>query len=61
MNPKPIEQARDPLLRAVMAALKRASLRARQEAERTGTCLVIWRGNRIVRISPKPAEPMSKP
>jgi hypothetical protein len=61
MNPKPIEQARDPILRAATAALKRAAQRARLEAVRTGTCLVIWRGNRIVRIPPKSAEPMSKP
>ena len=54
MNPKPIEQARDPLLRTAMYALKRAAKRARLEAERTQTCLVVRRGKGWVRIHPTP-------
>jgi hypothetical protein len=53
MNKKPISQARDPLLRGVMKALKRAAKRARREAEMTGTCLIIDDGQGIVRIDPK--------
>ena len=53
MNPKPIEKAHDPILRGATAALKRAAKRARIEAERTGTSLIIWRNNGLVRISPK--------
>jgi hypothetical protein len=53
MNPKPIEKARDPILRTAIYALKRAAKRARLEAERTGTCLVVRRGKTWVRISPK--------
>ena len=56
MNPKPIEQARDPLLRTAMSALKRAAKRARAEAQRTGTYLVVRRGNGWVRISPMEPE-----
>lgn len=50
MNPKPIEQAHDPILRGATAALKRAAERARIEAERTGTCLVVSRGKGWVRV-----------
>jgi hypothetical protein len=53
MNPKPIEQAYDPVLRGATAALKRAAKRARLEAERTGTCLIVARGKGWVRIPPK--------
>jgi hypothetical protein len=60
MNPKPIERAHDPVLRGATAALKRAAKRARLEAERTGTCLVVARGKGWVRISPKP-KPESEP
>ncbi len=54
MNPKPIEQARDPILRTATHALKRAAKRARLEAKRTGTCLIVRHGNGWIRISPKP-------
>jgi hypothetical protein len=53
MNPKPIEQAQDPVLRGATAALRRAAKRARREAERTGTCLIVARGKGWVRIPPK--------
>ena len=54
MNRKPTKQTYDLLLRGVMAALKRAAQRARIEAERTGTCLIIWRGKGWVRVPPIP-------
>jgi len=54
MNPKPIEEARDPVLRGATAALRRAAKRARLEAERTVTCLIIASGKGWIRISPKP-------
>jgi hypothetical protein len=53
MNRKLMEQTYDPFLRGIMAALKRAAKRARLEAERTGTCLVVARGKGWVRIPPK--------
>ena len=52
MNRKPIQQNYKPLMRGVMAALKRAAKRARIEAERTHTCLIVSRGKGFVRISP---------
>lgn len=56
MNPRPIEQAHDPIMRTALAALKRASDRARLEAVRTGTCLVISRGKDWIRVPPGQAE-----
>lgn len=61
MNRKPTKQAYDPLLRGVMAALKRAAKRARLDAERTGTGLIIWRGKGWVRIPPKSQSGSTKP
>jgi len=61
MNSKPIEHARDPILRTAMYALKRAARRARLEAERTGTCLIVRRGKGWIRISPKPRLGSKKP
>jgi len=53
MNRKPTKQVYDLLWQGGMAALKRAAKRARIEAARTGTRIIIWRDNRAVRISPK--------
>jgi hypothetical protein len=53
MNRKPVEQKYMPLMRGVMAALKRAAKRARRDAEHMGTRLVISRGKGWVRIPPK--------
>ncbi len=61
MNPKPIEQAHDPVLRGATSALRRAAKRARLEAERTGTCLIIARGKGWVRVPPKPRSGSTKP
>lgn len=43
MNPKPIEQANDAVLRFSLPALQRAALRAREVAWRTGTAVVVVR------------------
>jgi hypothetical protein len=55
MNKKSIDQARDPLLRDAIHALKRAGKRARKEAENTGTCLIVGDGEKVIRIHPKKA------
>lgn len=60
MNRKPTKRVYDPLLQGIMAALKRAATRARIEAARTGTCIIIWRGNKLVRIYPKPQSGSNK-
>lgn len=39
-------------VRDIMAALRRAARRAREEAIRTGTCLVIVRDGKIVHVPP---------
>jgi hypothetical protein len=52
MNPKPIEQAKDPDLPASLVALRRAAQRAREVAIRTGTRLVVARNGEWVRIKP---------
>ncbi|MFN7573331.1 MAG: hypothetical protein ACK5TK_18130 [Betaproteobacteria bacterium] len=54
MNPKPIEQARDPDLRHSAAALRRAALRAREVAQRTGTALVVMRDGKLEWLRPEP-------
>lgn len=52
MSDKPIEQSRDPDLRASHAALVRAAARARELARRTGTRLVIVRRGMVQYIAP---------
>jgi hypothetical protein len=49
---KGIREAKDPVLRASMAALQRASLLARQIAIQTDTNLVIVKNGQLLRISP---------
>ena len=51
MSVKDISEAKDPDLRASMAALQRAALLARQTAIQTGTHLVIVKNEKLVRIS----------
>jgi hypothetical protein len=53
MKNKPNDEAIDPFLRGTMNALKRAGKRARREAEKTGTCLIVDDGQGLVRIRPK--------
>jgi hypothetical protein len=50
MNAKDITQAKDPLLRGSLEALRRAAAMARQTAIQTGTELVIARDGQVVRI-----------
>lgn len=51
MKAKDISEAKDPDLRASMAALQRASLQARKTAIQTGTHLVIVKDGQLLRIS----------
>jgi len=48
---KDISEAKDPDMRASMAALQRAALQARKTAIQTGTHLVIVKDGRLLRIS----------
>ena len=51
MNQKDIEQAKDRDLAGSLPALQRAAQRARQIAAQTGTALIVWRDDQIVRIA----------
>jgi hypothetical protein len=51
-NPRPIEEARNPLLRSAQIALQRAAIRARIIAAQTGTHLVISRDGIIEFVDP---------
>jgi len=53
MNPKPIEQANNPLLAKGLPALRRARLRAEEIAIRTNTALVQVIDGKVVRVYPK--------
>ena len=57
MNTKDINEAKDPDVRASLAALQRASLQARKTAIQTGTHLIIVKDGQLLRIS---AEELSK-
>lgn len=50
MNAKAITEAKDPDLRASVAALHRAAQLARETAIRTGTNLVVVKDGRLTRI-----------
>jgi hypothetical protein len=52
MNTRPIETARDPVLRLSYQALLRAAKRAREVALQTGTLLVISRNGVVELIDP---------
>ena len=52
MNPKPIEQARNPLLASALAALRRARQRAEEIAIASNTALVTVVDGEIVRVHP---------
>ncbi|NBC11967.1 MAG: hypothetical protein GVY09_01230 [Gammaproteobacteria bacterium] len=56
MNIKDISEARDPLLSASVAAMKRAGEQARQRAVTTRTRLVVWRDGQIRYIDPSVSE-----
>jgi hypothetical protein len=50
VNPKPITEAKDPDLRASVAAMQRAAALARETAIRTDTDLVVVKDGQLVRI-----------
>lgn len=52
MNPKRVEDSKDPLIVGAFAALGRAARRARKDAIRTGTDLVVLINGRIVHLHP---------
>ena len=52
MNRKSIDHAKDPDLRASLAAMRRAAKRARLVAAKTGTQLVLARNGKYVRVAP---------
>lgn len=56
MNQLPIEQARDSDLRLSLAALRRAALRARDLAQKTGTALVVTHDGVIEYLTFPPEE-----
>ena len=53
MNPKPIEQARNPLLASALPALRRARQRAEEIAIANNTALVTVVDGEIVRVHPR--------
>ncbi len=60
MNTQPIEQARDADLRLSIVALRRAALRAREIARRTGTDLIVIEEGELRRISPVPESDVAR-
>ena len=60
MNGKPISEAKDPDLRNIDAALKRAAERAREIARQSGTKLVVNRGGKTILIDPEDLPNLSK-
>jgi len=54
MNNRPIEQSLDTDLRLSIVALRRAALRAREIAQRTGTDLIVVEHGQLRRIAPMP-------
>ena len=61
MKSKDISEAKDPDLRASMAALKRASLLARKTAIQTGTNLVIVKDGQLLRLSAEELRQQAEP
>lgn len=52
MSKRSIEEARDPDLRGSLPALRRAALRAREVARKSGTAVVVWRNDRVEYLKP---------
>ena len=52
MNNRPIEKAKNPLLKLALPALERAARQARKLAVQTGTALVVMQDGRLQRIQP---------
>ena len=61
MKTKDISEAKDPVLRASMAALQRAALQARKTAIQTGTNLVIVKDGQLLRISAEELSQQTEP
>ena len=61
MKTKDISEAKDPDVRASMAALQRASLQARKTAIQTGTHLVIVKDGQLLRISAEELSQQTEP
>ena len=61
MKTKDISKAKDPDLRASMAALQRASQLARKTAIQTDTHLVIVKDGRLLRLSAEELRQQAKP
>jgi len=61
MKTKDISEAKDPDLRASMAALERAALQARKTAIQTGTNLVIVKDGQLLRIPPEELSQQTEP
>lgn len=61
MKTKDISEAKDPDVRASMAALQRASLLARKTAIQTGTHLVIMKDGQLLRISAEELSQQTEP
>jgi hypothetical protein len=61
MKTKDISEAKDPDLRASMAALQRAALQARKTAIQTGTHLVIVKDGQLLRISAEELSQQTEP
>ena len=55
MNPKPIEQAKSPLLARTLPALLRARKRAEALAVATNTAIVDLVDGKVVHLRPRPA------
>ena len=60
MNPKPIEQAKSPLLARTLPALLRARKRAEELAAATNTSLVEVIGGKVVHVRPPSPAPRSR-
>jgi len=56
MNPKPVEEAKNPLLAKALPALRRARKRAEEIALATNTALVELRDGKVVLVYPRPSE-----
>ena len=61
MKTKDISEAKDPDLRASMAALQRAALQARKTAIQTGTNLIIVKDGQLLRISAEELSQQTEP
>lgn len=53
MTQRPIEEARNSILRGSYKAMKRAALRAREIAQQTGTTIVVSKNGVIEHVQPR--------